>query len=171
MANAPDDDTEGAFWRFSLDFYGQASVATACLALQDDAQVDVNLLLFLIFLARRRFMVGVEELARLDRAVAAWREDVIVPLRVLRRRLKAEFGDNPAVAGLRDRVSQAEREAERTEQYRLEKIAYTMLFDVSATPQAAARANLAALAAHKGGLPQAPIEAILSVFSAGCASL
>ena len=110
-------------------------------------------------------------MGHLDRAVAGWREDAIAPLRALRRRLKAEFGDNPAVVGLRDRVSHAEREAERVEQYRLEKIARDMPFGVSATLEAAARANLAAAGAHRGGLPQAPIEAILSAFSAGCASL
>ena len=39
------------FWRFSLKFYRQAGVAEACIAAQDGCGVDVNLLLFLFWLA------------------------------------------------------------------------------------------------------------------------
>jgi len=43
---------ESPFWRFSLRFYSRPGVAAACLALQDEAGADVNLMLFLLFLAK-----------------------------------------------------------------------------------------------------------------------
>jgi uncharacterized protein (TIGR02444 family) len=42
---SPPDDP---FWRFSLDLYGRPGVAPACLALQDEAGADVNLVLYLL---------------------------------------------------------------------------------------------------------------------------
>src|SRR5271170_5952237 len=44
MTDAP-TSTETPFWRFSLNFYRQADVSDACIALQDTCGVDVNLLL------------------------------------------------------------------------------------------------------------------------------
>ena len=41
MPDAPAEITP--FWRFSLYFYRQAGVSDACIALQDDCGVDVNL--------------------------------------------------------------------------------------------------------------------------------
>ena len=46
--------TETPLWRFSLHFYRQAGVSDACIALQDACCVDVNLLLFLFWLAAGR---------------------------------------------------------------------------------------------------------------------
>ena len=37
------------FWRFSLRFYRRRGVADACITLQEQAGVDVNLLLFLLW--------------------------------------------------------------------------------------------------------------------------
>jgi len=45
MTSAPELTPE-LFWQHSLHIYAQAGVARACLALQDDYQVNVNLLLF-----------------------------------------------------------------------------------------------------------------------------
>ncbi len=42
------------FWQFSLRFYRLPNVADACIALQEDAGVDVNLLLYLLFQACQR---------------------------------------------------------------------------------------------------------------------
>src|SRR5262249_35669715 len=53
LATMTDADTKSAqgspFWRFSLQFYRQPKVADACIALQEGAGVDVNLLLFLLW--------------------------------------------------------------------------------------------------------------------------
>ena len=41
MPNKPQN-----FWKFSLELYDREGVAAACLALQEEYQLDVNLLLF-----------------------------------------------------------------------------------------------------------------------------
>src|SRR5204863_9624677 len=86
---------ESPFWRFSLRFYSRPSVAAACLALQDEAGADVNLMLFLLFLAEHKRQVAREDIARLDGTVSAWRDRVVKPLRELRRVLKTGIGEIP----------------------------------------------------------------------------
>ena len=161
--------TDSAFWRFSLRFYALPDVAPACLALQDEANVDVNLLLFLLFLADNGRAVTRDDVARLDASIAPWRLQVVEPLRALRRRLKSGIGDIPAAAseGLRNMVKKMELEAERLEQGRLENAASTL--GKPAPRNEAARANLAAYEAFLGDLPARPKAIILKAFSAPAA--
>ena len=162
MSGAP-EASDSAFWRFSLRFYALPGVAPACLALQDQAGVDVNVLLLLLFAADQGRELSRDDVARLDAAIAPWRTDVVGPLRTLRRRLKTGVGDFPSNEGFRNLVKKIELEAERVEQGRLESLAATL--GKPAVPAPAARANLAAYGAHLGGLPEAPKEAILAAFS------
>ena len=76
---------DSAFWRFSLRFYALPNVAPACLELQDKAGVDVNLMLFLLFLADNNRTLTRDDVARLDAEIAPWREHVVMPLRDLQR--------------------------------------------------------------------------------------
>jgi uncharacterized protein (TIGR02444 family) len=156
---------DSAFWRFSLRFYALPDVAPACLALQDEANVDVNLMLFLLFLADSGRAITRDDAARLDASIAPWRSEVVEPLRALRRRLKSGIGDVPTATseGLRNMVKKIELEAERLEQGRLENAAPTL--GKSAPRSEAARANLAAYEAHLGPLPEAPKAIILKAFS------
>src|SRR3954470_15433331 len=89
----PRDDSP--FWRFSLRFYARAKVASACLALQDETGADVNLVLFLLFLADHQRQVAQAEVARLDHSVQGWRSEVVKPLREIRRALKTRLGEIP----------------------------------------------------------------------------
>ena len=73
------------FWRFSLHFYGQSGVSDACIALQDGCGVDVNLLLFLSWLADNGQLLNTAEVKSLDDKVRSWRELTIVPIRDVRR--------------------------------------------------------------------------------------
>ncbi len=57
------------FWRFSLATYRKPGVATACLALQDECGVDVNLMLFLLWLAANGRQLSVDNIKELDQAV------------------------------------------------------------------------------------------------------
>jgi uncharacterized protein (TIGR02444 family) len=158
--------SDSAFWRFSLRFYALPDVAPACIVLQDEAGVDVNLLLFLLFLAESGRVVTQDDITRLDRDIAPWREHVVEPLRALRRRLKTGVGDiiPPASEGLRNMVKKIELEAERLEQGRLE--AHASNLGKPATRDAAALANLAAYAEHLGGMPFAPKDVVLKAFFA-----
>jgi uncharacterized protein (TIGR02444 family) len=141
--NAADDSP---FWRFSLRFYGQPQVARACLVLQDEAGADVNLMLLLLFLAQSRRVVTREEIVRVDGLIRAWRDDVVKPLRGLRRRLKEGVDGLPATTNepFRNKIKQVELEAERIEQHWLEREAGSGAFGAAPSRAAAARANLMA---------------------------
>src|SRR5215472_1948573 len=79
---------ETPFWRFSLKFYREPGVSEACIALQDEFGVDVNLLLFLLWLASDDRQLSTEEVRMLDDNVRDWRNLTIVPIRNARRKLK-----------------------------------------------------------------------------------
>jgi len=111
-ADTPD---EAAFWTFSLTFYGRPGVAAACLALQDEHGLDVNIVLLCCWLGwSGRGRLDKASLAAADRSVAAWRREVIWPLRAVRRALKKR--PDAAAAALRRDVQTLELHAEREAQ-------------------------------------------------------
>jgi uncharacterized protein (TIGR02444 family) len=112
-------DLGGPHWSFALRLYGQPGVSDACLALQDRLGVDVNVLLLALFaVVERGIPLTASDIADMDRAVAAWRREIILPLREIRRRMKS--GPEPApdevTEALRQQVKKAELSAEQTEQ-------------------------------------------------------
>ena len=132
------------FWRFSLSFYRQAGVAEACIALQDGCGVDVNLMLFLLWLAAGGRQLSVENIKELDAAVRGWRDLTIVPIRDVRRKLKGaptlvEAGRQEA---FRTKIKAVELGAERRQQEALYTGSRSVPNGITAPP-AAARANLA----------------------------
>lgn len=157
---------DSPFWRFSLRFYALPGVAPACLALQDEAGVDVNLLLFLLFLASERRPVSPADIRRLDSTIAAWRDSVVKPLRALRRRLKGGAEGIPAGASerFRDQIKRAELEAERIEQETLQGFATSFPSESAAEPDSIARRNVDAYASIHGAIPDAPLVTILKVY-------
>jgi uncharacterized protein (TIGR02444 family) len=164
--NAP---TDTPFWRFSLHFYRQAGVADACIALQDDCGVDVNLLLFLLWLAAGRRQLSAEAVNELDDAVRDWRTLTIVPIRQLRRKLKGaptlvEFGKQEA---FRTKIKALELEAERLQQEALYGRSRSGLRGGDALPPAAARANLAAYERLLNArFSKAAVDRLVSAFDA-----
>lgn len=108
---------ETRFWDFSLAVYGRPGVAPACLALQDRHGLDVNLLLYCGWSGSRGRRLDARALEALDGRVAAWRDEVVLPLRAVRRWLKTQEtapGEDPPA--LREEVKRLELEAERIEQ-------------------------------------------------------
>jgi uncharacterized protein (TIGR02444 family) len=157
---------ESPFWRFSVRFYARPEVAPACLELQDKAGVDVNLMLFLLFLAEEKRVLTNDEVVRLDARIASWRAQVVMPLRDLRRRLKGGIGEaaRDLSEGLRNMVKRVELEAERLEQGLLEAQA-AEVGTTGTSREAAAQANLATYSAFLGGLPEAPLQIVLAAFT------
>ena len=136
-------DLEGPQWSFALNLYRRPAVSAACLLLQDRVGGDVCLLLFALFVAReRRCALEHGDLANLDGAIADWRRDVIIPLRSLRRCLKA--GPPPApcpqTEAMRQRIQTAEIDAEQIELALLARC-----FDRRPTVASAATADIAAV--------------------------
>jgi uncharacterized protein (TIGR02444 family) len=81
------------FWSFSLALYCRASVAQACLSLQERRGADVNLLLAVCWLASRGYETSDAALTAATEAVTPWNEAVLKSLRQTRRRLGNEFSD------------------------------------------------------------------------------
>ena len=106
------------FWTFSLQTYGSKGVPAACLRLQDQCGVDVNILLFCLFLARQGRALTLADLVFIDASLRDWRLNGVVKLREVRRFLKQAPQAFAAldVDGLRDRVKAIELEAERLQQ-------------------------------------------------------
>jgi uncharacterized protein (TIGR02444 family) len=156
------------FWRFSLNFYRQAGIAEACIALQDDCGVDVNLMLFLLWLAAGGRQLSMDNIKELDAAVRDWRKLTIIPIRDIRRKLKAaptivEAGEQEA---FRTRIKALELEAERLQQEALYRRSGSAPRG-SEEPPAAARANLAAYERVLGArFPKAAVDCLVSTFEA-----
>jgi uncharacterized protein (TIGR02444 family) len=105
-------------WTFALGLYARPGVAEACLTLQNEADVDVMLLLVVTFAAvKRRLLLTTDEIAALDAACGPWREQVVRRLRTIRTKLKT--GPDPAPSGatepFRSKVKALELEAEKLE--------------------------------------------------------
>jgi len=86
------------FWAFSLDLYAHPDVAAACLRLQDEQGLDVNLLLLCCWLARSgRGRLGEGDLAAAEARAEPWRREILGPLRAVRRALKSMSASDAAM--------------------------------------------------------------------------
>jgi uncharacterized protein (TIGR02444 family) len=118
----PEPSPEEAFWRFSLAVYALPRVAPALLALQDRDGLDVNLMLFALWLGiSGRHPLNSGALAAAERAIGAIRTEVVAPLRSLRRNLKHHAGED--VQRLREGIKALELEGEKLAQSRLAHLA------------------------------------------------
>jgi uncharacterized protein (TIGR02444 family) len=134
------------FWRFSLRFYRRPGVADACIALQDACGVDVNILLFFLWLATAKQRVPLAAAQEVCAKVAPWRDDVVVPLRTLRRRLKdgSSLVERGTAELFRTRIKAVELESERLQQEALFALTAGLATENATTIKSAARANVAA---------------------------
>jgi len=155
------------FWTFSLALYRTPGVPGACIALQDESGVDVNILLFALWLASQGRALQAKDVAEADTAVVAWRNAAVRPLRAVRRFLReASLGvDAAAVAALRDRVKAVELESERLQQESLFALKPAASWGVAEDPVAAAARNTDACAEMLGAVfPVGPRQAMLDAF-------
>jgi uncharacterized protein (TIGR02444 family) len=110
---------DNPFWSFSLALYAKEGVADACLLLQDKLGYDVNLLLLACWTGGCRGIAITESDWRgLIKSTGLWREEIVGPLRQVRRTLKsarwnADWGH---CDHLRRKVLDIELECERAEQ-------------------------------------------------------
>ncbi|WP_043307968.1 TIGR02444 family protein [Pseudomonas sp. ML96] len=109
-------------WSFALTCYARPGVEQACLRLQDGG-ADVCLLLCALWLERRRITCDAQRLAQLQVVAAHWQQQVVGPLRKLRRSWKNDSAADPALAQLRERIKALELDAERELLGRLEEVA------------------------------------------------
>jgi uncharacterized protein (TIGR02444 family) len=130
-------------WTFALDVYRRPGIDAACLDLQDRRGADVVLLVVALWAgAVCAHAFTRDEADRLEAAARPWREEVVRPLRAVRRRLKAGPAPAPSAAAeaLRGRVKDAELAAERLQLEHL--AALTGLSPAPARSREAAARNL-----------------------------
>ena len=165
-----------SFWDFSVTVYGREGVAPACLELQERLGLDVNLLLFACWAGCRGRPLSRDETARLVELTEPWQEQVVRPLRGVRRWLKGQdLAPAEPAAALRARVKTDELTAEAIQQRLLfetlevpegeggpETVAANVLTYLDALGQRARNDDAAALAAVIGGCcPDVPpLEAL-----------
>jgi uncharacterized protein (TIGR02444 family) len=167
MTDTP-TSAETPFWRFSLKFYRQPAVSEACITLQDEYGVDVNLLLFLLWLASDDRRLSAEEVKMLDDNVRDWRNLTIVPIRDARRKLKgaATLVEPGTQEVFRNKVKAVELEAERLQQEALYAFAKSGPLGTEAPASVAAIANVAAYESALGvNFPKSSIALLATAFA------
>lgn len=111
-------------WDFSLAHYAKPQVAEHCLQLQDSYGVNVNVLLWALWLESQHKLLTGERLQVALAAIAQWDINYVQALRELRRKMKQDFADDLAqVADVRDQIKHAELLAEKQEQQWLADVA------------------------------------------------
>lgn len=83
------------------------------LALQDEFSADVSIVLFGLWRATQGRLLTSAEFAALDGVVAGWRENVVGPMRALRRAIKLHQDGSPAAAALHESAKRLELDSER----------------------------------------------------------
>ena len=160
--------SKSPFWKFSIKFYAVPGVAQACIDLQDEAKVDVNILFFLLWNATQGRAFKKADVGEVERMIGAWREMAVVPIRNVRRALKSPPAVMPPEAseGFRTRVKAVELEAERLQQEALYELAQSSrLGQPSASPARAARTSVDAYQGVLGPFPPGPLDTVLSAFA------
>jgi uncharacterized protein (TIGR02444 family) len=107
------------FWTFSLTVYGQPEVERACLRLQFDHYLDVNVVLFCAWAGVLGISLDKATFAEHIAAAGKWQELAVQPIRGIRRRLKDLTVAGLSTEGrdeLREAIKSAELQAEKLEQ-------------------------------------------------------
>jgi len=107
------------FWDYSLGIYRKPGVADACIALQDEFGLDVNMLLACLwFSAEGPGRLDSDQIRECVGRTRDWQDKVVKPLRTVRRYSKEQPAELPE--SLRDefrpRLQAVELDAEHVEQ-------------------------------------------------------
>ena len=99
-------DSATPIWDFVLGYYRQQGVSEAAIALQDAAGIDVNMVLFLMWMAAQMRKLAAAEVKAVSDTSHAWQRSVVVPVRAIRRLLKSDapLVDNDSAQAYRKKV-------------------------------------------------------------------
>jgi uncharacterized protein (TIGR02444 family) len=110
------------FWDFSVNIYGRDGVPAACLALQENCEIDVNMVLFCCWAGEiGAGRLDVQDIRTALGAINGWHREIVRGLRTVRNQLTTGFRgfDDESVRTFRQKILNLELEAERMEQDRL----------------------------------------------------
>jgi len=134
------DATNNPFWSYSLTQYSKSGCETFCLDAQNTHGLDVNLVLFSVWLATQNKELHLDLLPSF---IKQHQLGIVTPLRDLRVRMKAKAHSNEQISNLRDFVKRLELQAEQLEQWWLFQYSATLLeSDTKIDCAAIAKANL-----------------------------
>lgn len=115
------------FWDFSVRTYRTSGVPEACLSLQDEHGVDVNMFLYCCWVAVCRGDFDAQLWSNTIEYSSAWADNLVRPLRQARTWMKHEgcvngAAENDACMELREKIKSVEFDAEKMQQEVLESL-------------------------------------------------
>ena len=117
--NFPDSE----LWTFSIQTYALPEVEDACLILQNNYDVDINILMYCLWVAEKSIVLNTEDTRLLIKTTEPWQKTILKPLRDARRMMKQHIIAMPS--DLLDQtvsnLSEMELNAEHMSQLALEK--------------------------------------------------
>ena len=116
-----------SFWDFSVRTYRTSGVPEACMSLQDEFDVDVNMFLYCCWVAARRGEFDAELWNDAIEFSSVWAGQLVKPLRLARTWMKHKgcsmnTGSIDDCMHLREKVKSVEFDAERMQQEILESL-------------------------------------------------
>ena len=113
------------FWTFSVRVYADVAVPPACLTLQNDHGLDVNMLLYCCWLGAHGARLDTDLLERALTFAGPWSAQVVKPLRRARTWMKHDSNARAQLPAdvytdLRESLKTIELEAERLQQLAIE---------------------------------------------------
>ena len=135
-----------SFWNFSNQLYARDGVASACLHLQKQFQLDVNLVLFCFWSAHFDTTVSENDWEIIFKFSQCWKSRVVQPLRDVRTWMKTESIKNESSNGaefsiLRNQIKLDELAAEKFQQEQIEVLVSFLLADKIEFNAKAAKSN------------------------------
>lgn len=157
-----------SLWDFSQRYYARPQVADACLRLQDEQGVNVNLLLWCLWLGQGGLRLDAARLRSAQKRIHAWDEHYVVPLRQLRRRMKVEFGvADLGIEQVREQIKKAELSAEKQLQLWLEAVASTWTNDDPASGNGSGARDNLRFYLHQLGVAETLIAELIVLLNEG----
>ena len=116
-----------SFWDFAAGTYRKPGVARACLSLQEQHGVDVNVLLYCCWYGCTRGTMDGPAMERILSFAEPWAENVVRPLRAARTWMKTIGCTEAYIAGedcmgLREEIKRAEFKAEHLQEDRMQEL-------------------------------------------------
>jgi uncharacterized protein (TIGR02444 family) len=102
------------FWQYSLNLY--PTIKDLCLQWQDNFGVNINLLLFLLYLDKQQQSLSEVQLQQLEDLLQHFSKEVTQSIRALRRTLPSPWLESDMQQPLRQQLLSTELAAEKLEQ-------------------------------------------------------
>jgi uncharacterized protein (TIGR02444 family) len=152
-------------WDFVLSYYRQQGVSEAAIALQDTLGLDVNMVLFLMWLSRQKRTLSAADIKAVGEKSRPWQHSVVVPIRAIRRLLKenAPLVETETALAYRKKIQALEIEGEQLQLNAMADLSGKLTTSSAASAENAARENLKGLeTALSQKFPQGAIDTFVA---------